>query len=161
MAMTSNNMTPTSTPSSIKVVVLSSLLASPKKSTYLYVYVSTNIQASIHAGPYVATYKYTHMQIVMHAYNYTYIPIHTFVYIQWNLCIMGTLGPTKSVQIIKVPWSFYIIKCFLEPQLHKCVDYAGIIIFKCPHKQVSLYIFSYVRICLIADIHVDTHALMH
>ena len=40
--------------------------------------------------------------------------------IQWNLCNMDTLGPTKSVLI-----SRYLV-------LVKCVDYAGILIFKCP-----------------------------
>ena len=40
--------------------------------------------------------------------------------IQWNLCIMDTLGPTKSVLIIKVSWfsrSVYMIKHHLGLEL--------------------------------------------
>ena len=40
--------------------------------------------------------------------------------LQWNLCIMDTLGPAKSVQIIKVSWfsrSVYMIMYHLGPQL--------------------------------------------
>ena len=49
--------------------------------------------------------------------------------------IMDTLGPTKSVLIIEVSWfsrSVYVLKDYFGT-LTKCVDYAGVLIFKCPH----------------------------
>ena len=47
--------------------------------------------------------------------------------IQWNLCITDTL-PTKSVLIIQV--SLYDKAPF--GTITKCVDYTGVLIFKCP-----------------------------
>ena len=66
----------------------------------------------------------------------TLIVISNVNTIQWNLCIMDTLGPTKSVQII-----FYQGVLIFQVSLYdkapfgtitKCVDYAGVLIFKCP-----------------------------
>ena len=34
--------------------------------------------------------------------NVVNVNVAITIYIQWNLCIMDTLGPTKGVQIIKV-----------------------------------------------------------
>ena len=61
-------------------------------------------------------------------------------HIQWNLCIMDTLGPTKGVLIFQV--SLYDKAPFGTTA--RCPDYAGVHIFKCPVKQVPLY--SYVTI---------------
>ena len=52
------------------------------------------------------------------------------IWLQLNLCIVDTLGPTKARAGV------LIIKVSLIP---KCVDYAGVLIFKCPDKQVLLY----------------------
>ena len=57
--------------------------------------------------------------------------IHT--YIQWNLCITDTLGPTKcpdyqGVLIFRV--SLYDKAPF--GTIARCMDYAGVLIFKCP-----------------------------
>ena len=47
-------------------------------------------------------------QIIWLYDTYVYACVHIFdsvsihMYLQWNLCIMDTLGPTKGVQIIKV-----------------------------------------------------------
>ena len=56
--------------------------------------------------------------------------------LQWNLSIMDTLtlGPTKSVQIIK---GVLIFQVSLHDNVSfgttaRCVDYAGVHIFKCP-----------------------------
>ena len=46
--------------------------------------------------------------------------------------IMDTLGPTKSVLIIEVSRSVYVLKGYFGT-LTKCVDYTGVLIFKCPH----------------------------
>ena len=56
--------------------------------------------------------------------------------LQWNLCIMDTLGPSKSVQITKVLVILYD-KVTLGTST-KCLDYAGAHILKCPHQQISL-----------------------
>ena len=48
--------------------------------------------------------------------------------VQWNLCIMDTLGPTKGVQTFQV--SLYDKAPF--GTIARCPDYAGVHIFKCP-----------------------------
>ena len=48
--------------------------------------------------------------------------------IQWNLCIVDTLGPTKGVLIFQV--SLYDKAPF--GTIARCPDYAGVHIFKCP-----------------------------
>ena len=55
-------------------------------------------------------------------YNTINIPV------QWNLCITDTLGPAKSVQIFQV--SLHDNVSF--GTITRCVDYAGVHIFKCP-----------------------------
>ena len=40
--------------------------------------------------------------VCIHDYGIMYLRMYTYVRIQWNLSIMDTLGPAKSVQIIKV-----------------------------------------------------------
>ena len=48
---------------------------------------------------------------------------------------MDTLGPTNSVLIIKVSLvsrSACVLKDYCGT-LTECVDYAGVLIFKCPH----------------------------
>ena len=55
--------------------------------------------------------------------------------IQWNLYNMDALGPTISVQIIKAKLPgqpTYVLKDYFGT-LTECVDYAGVLIFKCPH----------------------------
>ena len=51
--------------------------------------------------------------------------------VQWNLCIMDNLGPTKSVQGVLI---FQVSLPDKAPfrTITKCVDYAGVPIFKCP-----------------------------
>ena len=56
------------------------------------------------------------------------------LYVQWNLCIMDTLGPTKGVLIFQV--SLYDKAPF--GTIARCPDYAGVHIFKCPDQQVPL-----------------------
>ena len=48
--------------------------------------------------------------------------------LQWNLCIMDTLGPAKSVQIFEV--SLHNNVTF--GTITRCADYASVHIFKCP-----------------------------
>ena len=48
---------------------------------------------------------------------------------------MYTLGPAKSVLIFQV----ILYEKVPFRTLIKCLDYAGILIFKCPHSQVPLY----------------------
>ena len=57
-------------------------------------------------------------------------------HIQCNFCILDTVGPTNSVLIIQV--SLYNKESF--GTTIKCVDYTGVLIFKCPDYQVPLYI---------------------
>ena len=47
--------------------------------------------------------------------------------VQWNLCIIDTLGPTKSGQGVLI---FQVSVTF--GTITMCVDYAGFLIFKCP-----------------------------
>ena len=54
--------------------------------------------------------------------------------IQWNLCNMDTLGQTKSILIIMVlqfSRSAYILEHYFG-MLAESVDYAGVLVFKCP-----------------------------
>ena len=64
----------------------------------------------------------------MYQYRYFY----TCEYIVLYLFIMDIMGPTvnQSVRNDKVSFGTSI----------KCVDYAGVLIFKFPHQRVSLYI---------------------
>ena len=53
---------------------------------------------------------------------------HRNLELQWNLCIMDTLGPTKGVLIFQV--SLYDKAPF--GTIVRCPDYAGVHIFMCP-----------------------------
>ena len=53
--------------------------------------------------------------------------------IQWNLCIMDTLGPTKGVQIIEVHVLIFQVSLYDKAPfgtIARCPDYAGVHIFK-------------------------------
>ena len=57
------------------------------------------------------------------------------VEVQWNLCIMDTLGPTKSVLIIKVSCMIFQVSLYDKASFGtttNSVDYAGVLIFKFP-----------------------------
>ena len=56
------------------------------------------------------------------------------LYLQWNLCIMDTLGPTKGVQIIKLGVLIFQVSLYDKAPfgtIARCPDYAGVHIFKC------------------------------
>jgi len=51
--------------------------------------------------------------------------------VQWDLCIMDTLGPAKVSRCPDFPGLLYDKVPFGTTT--KCVDYAGVLIINCPH----------------------------
>ena len=62
------------------------------------------------------------------------INIHVQLIIQWNLSILDTLGPQKTVLIIEVSLFHRVIYTHLycNGTTTECPDYRGVLISECP-----------------------------
>ena len=72
--------------------------------------------------------------------------LQTINTVQLNLSIMDTLEPNQKcadyqLRCSDFPSHFYMIKHGPFGTSTKCVDYAGVLIFKCPHLQASMYTY--------------------